>query len=444
MDVSPERLVEQANERFQLQDYYGAIHLLEEVIATGRAFADAHHLLGLSYSLAGQPDKALEQLDRALALNPNYIEALIHRALVLNELGREEEANAVLRRARQVTSERRGGFHGHVAAKLANLHAALGQAYIEAGGLNEAIAQYEAALALGPAFHDLRYKLGRLLLEAGRALDAHEHFQIIVRERPSFLDAAAMLGLANYLAGDGLAARAVWEELRARRPEDPRVEAYLALLSRADEAADGLDRVARAALAANDRTALASALTGLREVAPRRPLGRYVVLAALDAVDRGDTAEAKALLPVAAASAVDASRADSLLFVYGMMLVRVRDCSTAVRVFEGVVRRDRAPAVSESAREGLGLCALVAGQMALESGRPGDAEDWFRRATAPGASPDVVRAAFLGLGDVRLAQGDIAGAMDSYQQALAGGTPGDTISQRAQEKLNKLGKAEPE
>src|SRR6266511_3336196 len=172
MDVSPEHLVEQANERFQLQDYYGAIHLLEEVIATGRAFADAHHLLGLSYSLAGQLDKALEQFDRALALNPNYIEALIHRALVLNE----------------------------------------------------AIGQYEAALTLGPGFHDLRYKLGRLLLEAGRALDAHEHFKLIVRERPSFLDAAAMLGLACYLAGDGLAARAVWEELRARRPEDPRVE----------------------------------------------------------------------------------------------------------------------------------------------------------------------------------------------------------------------------
>lgn len=248
MDVSPERLVEQANERFQLQDYYGAIHLLEEVIATGRAFADAHHLLGLSYSLAGQPEKALEQLDRALALNPNYIEALIHRALVLNELGREEEANAGLRRARQVTTggDQRAGFHGHVAAKLANQHAALGQAYYEAGGLNDAIAQYEAALQLGPGFHDLRYKLGRLLLEAGRALDAHEQFQTIVRERPSFLDAAAMLGLASYLAGDGLAARAVWEELRARRPEDPRVEAYLALLTRSDVgpapvAADGTE-----------------------------------------------------------------------------------------------------------------------------------------------------------------------------------------------------------
>src|SRR6266508_1600620 len=102
MDVSPERLVEQANERFQLQDYYGAIHLLEEVAASGRAFADAHHLLGLSYSLAGQGDKALEQLDRALELNPRYVEAMIHRALVLAELGREDEAQTALRSAQKV------------------------------------------------------------------------------------------------------------------------------------------------------------------------------------------------------------------------------------------------------------------------------------------------------------------------------------------------------
>lgn len=234
MDVSPEHLVEQAGERFQLQDYYGAIHLLEEVVATGRAFADAHHLLGLSYSLVGQPEQALAQFDRALQLNPRYVEALIHRGLVLNELGREEEAGASLRRASQIGSEMRHGLPVHVAAKLANQHAALGDAYAEAGGLETAIAQYQDALALGPAFHDLRYKLGRLLLEAGRALEAREQFEIIVRERPNYLDAAAMLGLACYLAGDGLAAREVWRICRERRPEDPRVEAYLAMIDRLD------------------------------------------------------------------------------------------------------------------------------------------------------------------------------------------------------------------
>lgn len=246
MDVSPEHLVEQARERFQLQDYYGAIHLLEEVAATGRAFADAHHLLGLSYSLVGQPEQALAQFERALQLNPRYVEALIHRGLVLNELGREEEAVASLRRASQIGSEMRHGFPAHVAAKLANQHAALGDAYAEAGGLAEAVAQYQSALALGPAFHDLRYKLGRLMLEAGRALEAREQFEIIVRERPNYLDAAAMLGLACYLAGDGLAAREVWAICRERRPEDPRVEAYLAMLDRNDIPAERAPRAAAA------------------------------------------------------------------------------------------------------------------------------------------------------------------------------------------------------
>jgi tetratricopeptide (TPR) repeat protein len=237
MDVSAEHLVAQARERFQLQDYYGTIHLLEEVLTSGRAFADAHHLLGVSYGLIEQSERALEHLDRALELNPNYVEALIHRALVLNQLGREIEADAALRRASQISGQGQHALPQYVASKLANMHAGVGDAYVEAGDLRSAIEQYERALALGPAFHDLRYKLGRLLLEAGRALDAREQFETIVRARPTYLDAAAMLGLACYLSGDGLAARDVWLACRERRPEDPRVEAYLAMLDRGDVAA---------------------------------------------------------------------------------------------------------------------------------------------------------------------------------------------------------------
>jgi tetratricopeptide (TPR) repeat protein len=285
------------------------------------------------------------------------------------------------------------------------------------------------ACARSAADHE---ELGDRAYAAGSYADALAEYQLGRKANASSAPLLAKVAAAAMHAEDYELAAESYRTL-ARRDR-----------SRADEAADGLDRVAKAALAANDRTALASALTGLREIAPRRPLGRYVVLAALDAVDRGDTAEAVALLPAAAASASDVARADSLLFVYGMTLVRTRDCNTAVRVFEGVIRRQRAPVVVETAREGLGLCALVEGQRALEQGRPADAEGWFRRATAPGASPDVVRGAFLGLGDVRLAQGDVAGALESYQQALVGGTPGDTIAQRAQEKLNALGKAEPE
>jgi len=187
-----------------------------------------------------------------------------------------------------------------------------------------------------------------LMLACTRSAANHEDLGDRAYATGSYADALAEYQLGRK-ANAGSAALLAKVGAAAMHYEDYELaaDAYRTLAkrdrSRADEAADGLDRVARAALTANDRTALASALTGLREVAPRRPLGRYVVLAALDAVDRGDTAEARALLPVAAASALDASRADSLLFVYGMTLVRVRDCSTAVRVFEGVVRRQRRP-----------------------------------------------------------------------------------------------------
>src|SRR3954468_23722920 len=94
-----ELLLARARERFVVQDYYGAVHLLESVVDSGRAFADVHHLLGVSLSLLGQAERALSELGRALELNPRYVEALIHRGLVLNELGRTDEAQDSFGRA---------------------------------------------------------------------------------------------------------------------------------------------------------------------------------------------------------------------------------------------------------------------------------------------------------------------------------------------------------
>ena len=291
------------------------------------------------------------------------------------------------------------------------------------------LAGMAAALACTPsaANHE---ELGDRLYAAGSYRDALAEYQLGVRANPGNAGlhaktAAAALHTENY----ALAAA----EYRALAQEDG---------SRTAEAAEGLERVIRAALPVKDRTAVALAVAGLREIAPSRPLGRYAQLAAVNAADQGKTEEAMSLLPTAAAAAPDSRSADSLLFEYGMMAVRSKDCATALTVFEGVIRRNRAPQVTEAAREGVGLCALVEGQAALERGQPALAEDFFRRAAAPGSAPDVVRGAYLGLGDVRLAQGDVVGAMVSYQQALSGGSPGDTLAQRAREKLNALGRPE--
>jgi tetratricopeptide (TPR) repeat protein len=232
MASQTERLLARARDRFTVQDYYGAIYLLEEIVAAGRAFADVHHLMGVSLSLLGRPDEALAQFARALELNPRYLEALIHQGLVLSELGRAREAEESFRRAAESVAPSSGGLPAPVAARLANQHAELADAYAEAGALGRAIEQYEEALALGPGFHDLRYRMARVMLEAGRALEAREALEEVIRARPNFVDAEAALGLAHFLSGDGVGARDVWKACLSRRPENARVEAYLAMLGR--------------------------------------------------------------------------------------------------------------------------------------------------------------------------------------------------------------------
>ncbi len=233
LETSAERLLADAKERFGAQDYFGAVHLLEELVESGRAFADAHHLLGLSFHLLGQSDRALAALEAALALNPRYVEALVHRALVLDALGRSSEAAEALQRARELGGEMRQGIPATHAARLANLHAELGEAYAETGALDRAIRQYREALELGPSFHDLRYRLARLLLEGGQPRDARVELEQVVAARPGFFDARAALGLAAYVSGDLQAARETWVALRGERPDDMKVRAYLAMLDRA-------------------------------------------------------------------------------------------------------------------------------------------------------------------------------------------------------------------
>ncbi len=244
MDGTTSRLVTRARERLEAGDAYGAIHFLREAIDSGKTFADAHNLLGLATAAVGQPEEALVEFDRALTLNPRYVDALLNRAVTLNELGRYEDAAAAFRAAQGLAGVDHTGFEAPAASRLANLHAELGEAYVEAGGIPQAIEQYERAARLRPEYVDLRYRLARLRLEAGEIAQARQELEAILELRPSFGDARVSLGMACHLLGDAGAARAAWERCRREWPDDVRVAAYLALLDRA-EASAGDDHGAR-------------------------------------------------------------------------------------------------------------------------------------------------------------------------------------------------------
>ncbi len=230
MDVSADHLLGEARVRFGNRDYYGTLHCLDDVEVSGRAFADVYQLRGLALSLLDRPADALVEFDRALALNPRYVEALLHRGLALNQLGRADEAAAAFAQASTAAGPPVAGLSSSAAARLANEHARLGDLYAEAGALGEAVLEYRRAVELGVNFLDLRLRLARLLLEAGNPLQAREELDAILAVRPDWIDARVQLGLARYLAGDPAGARGVWRACQADRPDVERIGAYLAMV----------------------------------------------------------------------------------------------------------------------------------------------------------------------------------------------------------------------
>jgi tetratricopeptide (TPR) repeat protein len=221
-------------------------------------------------------------------------------------------------------------------------------------------------------------------------------------------------------------------------------EEYLALAresdAREDEAADGLERVAQAAIRTQDRLALRAAMGGLRDLAANRVVGTFGSDLAATLGDEPPVSEALTVLPYAAASAPDARAQDSLMYEYGRALVRAGRCEAAVPVFESLLRREREPAVLEGARRLASSCALGMGHEALRRGQPTRAEEWFRRATQAGETT-VGRSAYVGLGDVMFARCDLAGALEAYQRARFGAPPGDSAAAVAGEKINLIANA---
>lgn len=221
------------------------------------------------------------------------------------------------------------------------------------------------------------------------------------------------------------------------------VEEFVALASeggdsKVGQAADGLARVANAAIDRGDQLSLAAALEGLQSIAPGRALGSFAQQVAASLGDVSRTPEALSVLMFAAAAAPDARGQDSAMFAYGTLLRRLGRCEEAVPVLESLVRRQRDREVTAGARRGLVACALYLGRTALDGGQPTVAEGWYEIAATRGGNTPETRMAYLGLGDVRFALDDIMGAIEAYEQARSGLVPGDSLYAIVGERLNRI------
>lgn len=233
--LATDQLIARGREAYTLRDYPSALADFREVVRREPRFADIHHLVGICYMLLGSPDEAVDSFDRAIEINSRYVEALVNRAITLNELGRTEEARESFEAASEADVEEGvGRFPGVLAGRLANKLMELGDLYAEGEALEDAAEQYRRAVELRPRYVDIRAKYARVLLEQGAAEEAARELERILEINSGFVGARVQLGLARFRMGETAEAREEWERCLAERPGHPQAELYLGMLSRSE------------------------------------------------------------------------------------------------------------------------------------------------------------------------------------------------------------------
>jgi protein O-GlcNAc transferase len=216
---------------YQRKDYARASALITQALSHNVANPAAHNNLGNVRKAQGKLDEAMRSYLEALALQPDYADALCNLASVFQARGRLDKAASCYRRALSVAPDlaaARAGLERLVEAKekpaeapaLAEAHVDRGNALQTQGRLDEARASYARALELAPDFLAAYVNLGNVILQQGRPQEAIPYFRRALALEPEMSETLYNLGIASHRAGLHVAAKASLGKYLQLVPED--------------------------------------------------------------------------------------------------------------------------------------------------------------------------------------------------------------------------------
>ncbi len=235
MDERLKQLLVLGREHYERREYDRAEAALSQVLGGGAAYADVHNMMGVIAHERGDFLLATQHFERAVDLNPGYTEALLNLVIGYNDVGQYEKARAAFERFRR--SESSTGTRGpdeFALGKIANMHADLAAAYADAGCPADAERELQRAVALRPAFVDLRVKLAALYKAAGKLAEARAELEIACRMNPGYVQARLHLGVVSLAMGDKAGAAARLREVLAAEPHHRTAKLYLRLAEQPD------------------------------------------------------------------------------------------------------------------------------------------------------------------------------------------------------------------
>ena len=198
-----------AIQRFEQGDLRGAESIFKDLLRRNPKSAACWQLLGLIEQQRGHDRKALELLDRAIALDPKDPTAHSNRAHLLTTMGKVGEALVSLDHALTLRPD------------LAQLHCNKGNILQGLGRHAEALISFDAAIAVDPGLAEAHGNRANTLAALGRAEDALAGFTQAIARNPQFAEAVYNRGNLLLSLQRGADALRDYDRALALRPDFP-------------------------------------------------------------------------------------------------------------------------------------------------------------------------------------------------------------------------------
>lgn len=223
------QLLDEAREAFIEGNYKEAEPLLEQPSLQKSMNPEVFQMLATIYYNRGQFNKAIKTFKRALDVDPTYSDAAVGLSILLNDLGKYEEAKKVFAQAQTLLDQKK---QTHVAApnieeKFATKHIELGDLYLQHHRFDAAIEQYTRAQQLTNKKTDISMLISEAYVLAGQKDKAIRELKTVLQMNMKLIAPRLKLGLILY--NSNMIAEAVdqWENVLRLEPKNEEALRYL-------------------------------------------------------------------------------------------------------------------------------------------------------------------------------------------------------------------------
>ncbi len=223
----------------QIQDLLGqrnyaeAERLIGDYLRREPESADAHYLAGVCHYFQGQLGPTIEELRRSLSIDPRHTDAAICLSVLLNDIGKYDDAKRVFEQANQSVVHKRQGEDIGIDRKFAVKHMELADLYFRYRRYDQAIEEYGKAALLDPDTLEIRIRRAKAFAKKGYLTRAMQELQQLKREHVRFMPARIQLGLLHYSQGNLLDAELEWEGVIEIDSSHREARAYLEMVKQA-------------------------------------------------------------------------------------------------------------------------------------------------------------------------------------------------------------------